>query len=156
MNIGLISDSHDNLPKIKKAVQLFQKKNVQLILHAGDYVAPFSLAPLKRSGIEFIGVFGNNDGERQGLTKMSEGRIKEGPLVFEKFGRRIALNHRLEKISKSEKYDFVFYGHTHNSEIKRSGSTLYVNPGECGGWLTGESSVAIIDCVSLRVKLLRL
>lgn len=156
MIIGLIADSHDNLPKIKKAVQLFKKKNVTLVLHAGDYVAPFSFAPLKKSGIEFIGVFGNNDGEKQGLTKISEGKIKEGSLIIERFGRKIALAHELEEIDKSQKYDFVFYGHTHNFEIKSEDNTLYVNPGECGGWLTGKSTVAIIDCVSLRVKLLHL
>ncbi len=39
MILGIISDSHDNLPKLKKAVTLFNKKNVSLVLHAGDYIA---------------------------------------------------------------------------------------------------------------------
>jgi putative phosphoesterase len=36
--IGIISDTHDNLPAIKRAVDLFNEKNVDLVLHAGDFV----------------------------------------------------------------------------------------------------------------------
>ncbi|MHA1794561.1 MAG: metallophosphoesterase family protein, partial [Promethearchaeota archaeon] len=36
--IGILSDTHDNLPKIKKVVELFIAENVDLITHCGDYV----------------------------------------------------------------------------------------------------------------------
>jgi hypothetical protein len=41
MLIGAVSDSHDNLTQIDKAVALLNQKNVGLVLHAGDYVSPF-------------------------------------------------------------------------------------------------------------------
>jgi len=41
MKIGVISDTHDNLPLIEKAVKIFNEKGVKLVLHAGDYVALF-------------------------------------------------------------------------------------------------------------------
>lgn len=152
MIIGLISDSHDNLPKIKKAIQLFRKKYVKLILHMGDIVAPFSILPFVKCGIEFRGVFGNNDGEKAGLIKASGGKISEGPLVIEKFGKTMAVAHELEKIDLNKKYDCIFYGHTHKPETKLENNTLYVNPGECGGWLYGKSTVAIVDLVAFNAK----
>ena len=39
MKLGIISDTHDNLPAIAAAVEIFKKARVQAILHAGDYVA---------------------------------------------------------------------------------------------------------------------
>jgi len=37
-----MSDIHDNLPMIDKAVQKLNGENVGSVLHAGDYVAPFT------------------------------------------------------------------------------------------------------------------
>ena len=41
MLVGLISDTHDNLPMVEKAVKRLNEEKVGLVLHAGDYVAPF-------------------------------------------------------------------------------------------------------------------
>jgi uncharacterized protein len=41
--IGLISDSHDNLNAIRKAVEFFNRKEVKAVLHAGDLVSPFTI-----------------------------------------------------------------------------------------------------------------
>ncbi len=40
--IGILSDSHDNLDAIKKAVNLLNKKKVDLVIHAGDLISPFT------------------------------------------------------------------------------------------------------------------
>ena len=40
--LGIISDSHDNLPKIDAAVAKLNASRVDLVLHAGDYCAPFA------------------------------------------------------------------------------------------------------------------
>jgi len=47
MIIGIISDTHDNLPEIEKAVKLFNQKKVGFVLHAGDFVARLLLINLK-------------------------------------------------------------------------------------------------------------
>ncbi len=67
MLIGIMSDTHDNLPAIRKAVEFFNERNVDLVIHAGDYVAPFVARELKKLKAPLKGVFGNNDGERKGL-----------------------------------------------------------------------------------------
>ena len=42
MIIGLISDTHDNLPYIIKAITRLKEEHAKLVLHAGDYIAPFT------------------------------------------------------------------------------------------------------------------
>ena len=69
MLIGLIADSHDNLQLIDKAVKVLNEKNVELVLHVGDFVSPFVVSKLKDLHCRVIGVFGNNDGDRELLKK---------------------------------------------------------------------------------------
>lgn len=157
MLLGIIADTHDNLPKIEKAVRIFNRKKISTLLHAGDYIAPFSILPFKKLKCEYLGVFGNNDGERDGLTSISEGRIKEGPQILEIDSKKIALIHDLNKLDlKGENYDLIIYGHTHTPEIRKKDSSLIINPGECSGWLTRRSTVAILDLETLSIKFLRL
>jgi len=155
MKIGILSDSHDNLPKIEKAVKLFNKNKVGFVLHAGDFVAPFTISKLKELSGDWRGVFGNNDGERNGLLGISDGKIQEGPLRTELGKIRITLVHDINKINlKTEDAHLVISGHTHKPEVKKINSQLIINPGECGGWLTGKSTVAIIDLDTLSSQIL--
>ena len=48
MKIGVLSDTHDHIPKIKRAVEIFNEEKVDLVLHSGDIVAPFSLLTLQK------------------------------------------------------------------------------------------------------------
>jgi len=38
MKIGIITDKHDNLPNIKKAVEAFNMEKIDLLLYVGDFV----------------------------------------------------------------------------------------------------------------------
>ena len=66
MKIGLISDTHDNIENILKAVQEFNSRHVDIVLHAGDFVSPIAVESF--AGIKLIGVLGNNDTDIPGLT----------------------------------------------------------------------------------------
>jgi putative phosphoesterase len=151
MKVGILADTHDNLPKIKKAVRLFCRKKVDFVLHAGDFVAPFALKELlKGLPCDFQGIFGNNDGERNGLTQLSQGMIKSGPLRITLDGRRIVLVHDINSINLDvEKSELVIFAHTHKPEVSHKNSFLLINPGECGGWLSNRSSIAIVDLKKL-------
>ena len=157
MKLGLIADSHDNLTKLAKAIKLFNREKLDLVFHAGDFIAPFTLDLFAKLNCEYLGVFGNNDGEREGLSNKSEGRIKADPLKLNKANRKILLIHDISNLdSKNKNYDLVVYGHSHKKEASLRDSTLFINPGECGGWLTGKSSVAIIDLLKMKVKFFKL
>ena len=69
MLVGLISDTHDRLPMVEKAVKRLNEEKVKLVLHAGDYVAPFVIPKFKDLKARLIGVFGNNDGDHELLKK---------------------------------------------------------------------------------------
>jgi putative phosphoesterase len=150
MRIGVLSDTHDNIPKTEKAVRFFNKRKVGFVFHAGDFVAPFAVRVLKKLDCDWRGVFGNNDGEEKGLILVSKGRIQQGPLRLELEGKQISLVHDLNQINaKREAADLIIFGHTHKPQVSRQKAKLLVNPGECGGWLTGKSTVALIDLGSL-------
>ena len=85
MKIGVISDSHDRLPTLRRAVDLFKRLEVEAILHAGDLVAPFAaqlLQPKNVGDIPVHVIYGNNDGEREGLKKTLP-QIIDGPVRLE-------------------------------------------------------------------------
>jgi putative phosphoesterase len=148
--IGIMSDSHDNCDAIKKAVDFFKKQKCELIIHAGDFVAPFAARELERSACPMRAVFGNCDGEKEGLAKTIRpfGEIREAPFVFFLHNKNFLLTHvhfSLEKYARSGKYEVIVFGHTHKPEIKKTHGSLLINPGETGGWLSGKRSVALYD-----------
>ena len=59
MKIGLISDTHDNIQNIQKAIISFNDKQVRVVIHAGDIVSPEAVEAF--DGMRLIGVIGNND-----------------------------------------------------------------------------------------------
>ncbi|HMK95636.1 MAG TPA: metallophosphoesterase [Candidatus Limnocylindrales bacterium] len=162
MLIGAISDTHDNLPQIEKAVKYLNDQKVDLALHAGDYVAGFVLPKLKQLNCKLIGVFGNNDGDHELLKKRfsetTNCTIHERFTMVEIEGYRIALLHGhetelLDAIINSGYFDVVVHGHSHNSSIEKKGKTLSVNPGEVCGYLTGKSTLALLDTAMHKAKI---
>ena len=158
--VGIMADSHDNVPLIKLAVELFNDQGVGLTVHAGDIIAPFAAKECGALFSSFISVFGNNDGEKKGLSKVikSFGSIFSSPYFFNWQEKRFALLHEqfdVDKLDETGEFDVIVYGHLHTTEIRR-GKALIVNPGEAGGWLYGRSTVAVLDCKSMKAELIEL
>jgi len=157
MLIGIMSDTHDNMPQIRKAVDLFNGRKVEHVIHAGDFTSPFTFRILNDLKSGFAGVFGNNDGDKLLLSKMSHGRIFPQPHIFELAGRKIVLiheHHIAGALADSGHYDLVIYGHTHKAEVRKAGNALMVNPGEVGNWLYGRSTVAIADLALMTAEII--
>jgi uncharacterized protein len=154
MRVGLISDTHDRVPAIAELVRQMQAGGVGMVLHAGDYCAPFSLKPFEEAHLSLAGVFGRNDGDPQGLVS----RAHESPHSFDVGGRRILLVHDIGDVHKRSVvgHEIVVHGNTHQQEMKTRGDTLIVNPGEACGWLHGTPSAAILDLASREVEFLSL
>jgi uncharacterized protein len=165
MLIGAISDSHDNLPLIEKAVKILNEQKVGLVLHAGDYVAGFVVPKLAKLNCTLIGVFGNNDGDHELLKK----RFDETTncTIHDRFtqvtveGCRIALLHGhetelLDAIIDSGYFNAVIHGHSHGKNIEQKGKTLSINPGELCGYLTGKPTMAILDTAKNEAKIIEL
>jgi putative phosphoesterase len=159
MLIGVISDTHDNMPQIRRAVDLFNARKVEHVIHAGDFTSPFTFRILSELAAGFTGIFGNNDGDKLLLSKISGGRIFPQPHALELSGRKIIViheHHIAEALADSGHYDIVVYGHTHKPVAKKVKETLVVNPGEAGSWLYGKSTVAIIDLAAMQAEIIPL
>lgn len=159
--IGMISDSHDNLDMIRLAVGLFNDAECTLVIHAGDFVAPFAAAELRGLKARVKAVFGNCDGEKQGLEMAfgGIGEISEPPSSFTHAGLNFTVCHSdagIERLLASVHPDVLVFGHTHKPMIERRGDTLLINPGESGGWLHGKATVALFDPESGEAKIVPL
>jgi len=138
MKIGIISDSHDHLENIKKAISILNKNNAEVLIHCGDFCAPFVMEELSEFDGEIHCVFGNIDDRFNTPKKAKKLNINfHGDLAeMELSGRKIAVNHYpkiAEALASIDVYDAVFYGHTHKSEKKKINNTLLLNPGEIMG-----------------------
>jgi putative phosphoesterase len=145
-----MSDSHDNCDALQLAVCIFKDTRCELVIHAGDFVAPFAARELENLLCPVKAVFGNCDGEKRGLKKTIQpfGEIKEAPFVFSHQDKTILITHlhfSVDKYAASKKYGIIVFGHTHKPEIREAHGTLLINPGETGGWLSGKNSVALLD-----------
>ncbi len=157
MVIGLISDTHDHVPNIQIATDYFRRMEVEMVLHAGDYCSPFTIAHFE--GLNLYGIFGNNDGDRYLLMKKFEaingvlcGEFYEAELD----GMKMALYHGTypgitASLEKSGLYDVVVTGHTHEPNLENVGSTLSINPGSAHGFETG-AMIATLDTKTRKVK----
>jgi putative phosphoesterase len=156
LKVALMSDSHDNLPNIRKALFAFNEMGAEFLLHAGDVIAPFAAKEVMKWFGPFAVVYGNNDGERRGLAQVIDG-ICEPPRRIELDGKTVILAHAIEQAEQSvvASADAVVVGHTHEPSVE-SGDSLVINPGETGGWLTGRATVAVWDTQSGNVEIVDL
>ncbi len=54
--IGIMVDSHDNKLGVLAATRLFRDRQIVLLLHAGDYIAPFNAGWMADVGVPMIRV----------------------------------------------------------------------------------------------------
>lgn len=159
--IGVISDTHDNIPNVKRAVKLFNHYQVSLVIHCGDYVAPFILEPFQNLNCTLIGVLGNCDGEIDCLKAKAQQlnfSIYHSPYILTLNNTNILISHMPSPLEPS--YDIQLYGHTHKPEIiirkNNLKPSLIVNPGEASGWLFNQPTIALLYLKTIRAELIYL
>jgi hypothetical protein len=170
MKIAVISDSHDHMDHILKAVSIINEKKVNALIHCGDYVAPFVKkwfdkleGSIKKN---FYGVFGNNDGEKlflkQNLGQICKFAQNGNELILELGGKKIFVSHMprqetIRALADSGEFDIILSGHTHAlKNEKNDKGVLIINPGELCGYLTARSTFAIIDTDKMESEIIEL
>ena len=155
MKIGLISDTHDNFKTIEGAVRIFEEKGIGYVIHAGDITTPEAVEAF--AGLKIIGVLGNNDLDKKGLTSAFEkigGELRGEICEIEEDHLLIGVYHgtdfrKRDALIQSGKYNVVVYGHTHKIDNKIVGNTMVINPGTANGWFFGyKATAAIFDTVT--------
>ncbi|MGA2974766.1 MAG: metallophosphoesterase [Spirochaetia bacterium] len=163
MKIGVLSDTHDHLANIRKAVEIFSKNGVEALIHAGDFCSPFTLAefkPLAERGIKMQAVFGNNDGDRVLLMRRAGDfcSFSDGARILVLAEKRIAVLHYpdlAEDLYQLGAYDLVIYGHNHKARVEGGGKKL-LNPGTCSGYIAEAATIALVETGSMDVEIVKL
>ena len=171
MKVGIVADTHDHLDAIRRAVEIFNDEGIELLIHAGDFVAPFTEQPFRMLNAPLVGIFGNNDGDKLLLKEKYRengvGELYEDPHEFELVTKRIIVTHRpkiVKALGASGVYDVIIYGHTHKAEIKHESTnsrdqgerTWTINPGECCGYITKRKTVALLDLEKEEARIVEL
>jgi putative phosphoesterase len=135
MKIGVVSDSHGRHEIVRWALAELRGRRATTVLHCGDIDDPETVLLFRGFAAHFV--FGNCDWDKAALrAAMAE----VGAMLHENFGhveiagRKIAFLHGDDKrtmrdVEESGAYDFLFYGHTHQSEEHVTGPTRVINPG---------------------------
>ncbi len=159
MRIGVVSDTHNNLPNVRRIVELFNEANVDRVVHTGDITKPATLDLLAGLTAPLVGVFGNND-ERESLSETA-GRLgielAEPPLELRWAGRNLLVVHdplELEGVDAAA-YDVILYGHVHRQVIDYADGRLTFNPGECAGILRGHNAIGVLDLMTLETEIIK-
>ena len=159
MNIAVMSDSHDHIWNLRKALAVIRSRSCGMIIHCGDFVAPFVFKEFIEAEVPLFAVFGNNDGDRHLLTKTavdSGGLITLHSLIGECTidNRRIAFTHEwpvAEGLASAGRHDLVCFGHSHQYDQDRINETAVLNPGEIMG-KDGDPGFCIIDTQQLTIE----
>ncbi len=141
MMLAVMSDTHDNIWNLRKALDVVKARGAEAIIHCGDFVAPFVLKELEQGGIPVHGVFGNNDGDQYLLTKFSLTEFSHISLYglmgeLELDGFTVAFTHYrevAEGLAASGRFNLVCFGHSHEPFLEKEGKTALLNPGEVMG-----------------------
>jgi len=151
MNIGIISDTHDNAEATERAIEIFREEGVEIVIHCGDFIAPLIVPYFEE--FELHGVLGNNDGDVANLQAAFDSLGGESQLHgqfadLEFDGLSVAVLHgeskaEVEAIAAGETYDFVCYGHHHErasspmtdgQRCSTPAHTSWRNPRRIGPW----------------------
>ena len=148
MKLTILSDIHDNIWNLQKALATPAVQETEALLCCGDLCAPFVIRLL---GLHYPGrpihiVLGNNDGDVASIIRQAmsfshihlHGEYFRGVLD----GKSIAMNHYPEQarlLAASGMYDIVCYGHNHELKTdERIRDTLLLNPGAIMGYHGGD------------------
>ncbi len=154
MKIGVLSDIHENFHNLILALEKCEELNIEKILFLWDFINPGIANIFAVSPIPVFAIWGNNDGDKAAITKMScrsNGNFEIGLDTYDVIEidkRNIFLTHYpllAKSMAKSWDFDAVFYGHNHKYNIDAIGDCIVVNPWELSAHKTGLASFALYD-----------
>lgn len=133
MKIGVLSDSHKNIPYLRRAIEALIKEGVSILIHLGDDYADSKILdeyPIKN--IKVPGVF-----DPEYKEKDIENRVLEKIHGMSFLISHTKTSHRNdqkediipEDIVEKGGVDIFLFGHSHLYEIKKEGKTIFFNPG---------------------------
>lgn len=160
MKIAIISDIHGNMVYLSKAKEIIEKAQVNTVVCCGDIQTEEIFHELDSWRQKVYLALGNADKELG--RKLEAGILYPERLeyyndfgVINLVGKKIAFCHYdflAKKLANENKYDLIFYGHTHTPWEEKINNTVLLNPGEITAQF-GKPTFAIYDLDELKAKL---
>lgn len=134
MKLGIMSDSHGRVQRVRDALAVLDAAGADAIVHCGDVGGPDVLEEFASRQCWFV--WGNTDFPQPTWRPQVEAlglAWPDGPLELTLSGRRFAVFHGHEpgfrEAIHSNKFDYLLHGHSHRQADYRSGRTRVINPG---------------------------
>jgi uncharacterized protein len=158
MKIGIMSDSHGRVQRVRDALVVLDAAGAEAIVHCGDVGGSAVLEELVDRRCWFV--WGNTDYPDPAWRAEVEALglpWPDGPAEFTVAGRRIAVYHGhepgFEAAIRSGKVDYLLHGHSHRQADYRVGRTRVINPGALHR--AAVPTVAVLDVVGDDLTVLR-
>ena len=138
MRIGIVSDSHGEIDRLRGALDIFEIHDAQAIVHCGDIGSAKCIELLADAPCDVYMVAGNMDRHVERLAALARGRgihfgweVIEVPLAD---GRCLVATHGhdaniLGELIRGRQFPYVCHGHTHRARDERIGAVRVINPG---------------------------
>jgi len=152
MKIGIVSDTHGKAARLENALDVFEKRQVDAVVHCGDIGSVECLEVLASSKAPVYAVSGNIDRDTPTLEQAAKEmgihfswEVIELPVDGQ---RHLAATHGhdrniLRELVAEGQFAYVCHGHTHRFENKLIGEVRVINPGAL--YHTWPHTVAVLD-----------
>jgi hypothetical protein len=143
--IGVIADTHISGTRVQNEVlDLFEQREVDLIIHAGDLVVLDVLDDLEKIA-PVVAVAGNMDGpavraKLPRITAIQVNKFKLG-VIHDTIN---PFSDKLKRMAVVNGWDVVIFGHTHRPELRNEKGIWFMNPGSPSKPILAKPSVGII------------
>ena len=140
MKLGLLSESHGDVAITQTAITKLLNESVEAILHCGDLeteaVLIEMIALCHAPAIPIYAVLGNVDLWNNALKDFPQDELLQVArrIDLNLAGHSIRIIHgddtmRLSQSIESDRFNFIFTGHTHRANDETIGNTRVINPG---------------------------
>jgi putative phosphoesterase len=154
VKVGIISDTHGQVDLALAAAREFMFRAVDAVIHCGDIGSDMVLiemaALFNALDIPIYAVLGNCDlHQEMAVFKDVPGVNLMGRVAYLTLAdRKIAVLHsddkeHFEALVESDRYDYIFFGHSHARCNEQISKTRIVNPGTAGRGM--HPSCAVVD-----------
>ena len=138
MRFAIISDTHNNMANLNKAIDFLNAEKIEIMLHCGDISNQETIN-------EAVKKFNGNIDFVRGNADFNLHDVPDS-LSLDIGGKKVAFIHYpdlAKKLAENGNYDLVFYGHTHKPWVERISAKhpetreermcILANPGELAG-----------------------
>ncbi len=135
MRLGVLSDTHNELARTRRAVQMLRDAGTEALVHCGDLASPPIVQAIAVLPAWFV--FGNHDSDM--VPALQQAAVEFGPIclgwgsVIEVGGKRIGVahGHMTADVQRvlANRPEFLLSGHSHfpSDEVVRG--VRRINPG---------------------------